>query len=201
MMTAAISWISLALLFMTSIGLLLARDWRWSLGLLAFQYMGMFWLVQLHWPVAMAAVKLVTGWMVAAVLGITLSGLSMGLGDSGEKSWPSGRLFRIFTAALVLLPVISVIPNLARLLPGIGLPEISASLLLIGMGLLHLGITAQPLRIILGLLTVLAGFEILYAAVEGSVLVAALLALTNLGLALIGSYFLIAGPEPSEEVG
>ncbi|MGE5375620.1 MAG: hypothetical protein ACM3XO_11245, partial [Bacteroidota bacterium] len=63
---------------------------------------------------------------------------------------------------------------------------------LIGMGLLHLGITSYILRVVIGLMTVLSGFEILYAAVEGSILVAALLATINLGLALVGAYLLIA---------
>jgi len=44
----------------------------------------------------------------------------------------------------------------------------------------------------IGLMTVLCGFEILYAAVESSILVAALLAVINLGLALVGSYLMIA---------
>jgi hypothetical protein len=60
------------------------------------------------------------------------------------------------------------------------------------MGLLHLGITGRILRVTIGLMTVLSGFEIIYAAVEGSVLVAALLAVINLGLALVGAYLLIA---------
>jgi hypothetical protein len=56
------------------------------------------------------------------------------------------------------------------------------------MGLLQLGMTTHPLRVVLGLLTLLSGFEILYAAVEVSVLVTGLLALINLGMALVGSY-------------
>jgi len=80
-----------------------------------------------------------------------------------------------------------------------GFAVTAASLLLIGMGLLHLGITAQVLRVTLGLMTVLAGFEILYSAVEGSVLVAALLAVINLGLALVGSYLLIASNSQETE--
>jgi hypothetical protein len=58
------------------------------------------------------------------------------------------------------------------------------------MGLLQLGTSAQPFRVVLGLLTVLAGFEIIYAAVESSTLVAALLAAINLSLALTGAYLL-----------
>ncbi|OQX64595.1 MAG: hypothetical protein B5M51_03245 [Anaerolinea sp. 4484_236] len=148
-----VSWAAVAFLMITSAGLLLTRDWRWSLGLLAAQYLGVFWLVRMHWPISMAAVKLVTGWMLATIL------------------------------------------------PGIGLAEVAGSLLLLGMGLLHLGMTIQPLRVIIGLLTILAGFEMLYAAVETSTLVAALLAVINLGLALVGSYLLTAGPEKIGENG
>ncbi len=63
------------------------------------------------------------------------------------------------------------------------------------MGLLQLGMTTQVLRVILGLLTTFSGFEILYAAMEGSSLVAALLVVINLGLGLVGAYFLTASSE------
>jgi hypothetical protein len=42
----------------------------------------------------------------------------------------------------------------------------------------------------LGLLTVLGGFEIFYAAVEDSTLVTGLLAGVDLGLALLGAYLI-----------
>jgi hypothetical protein len=86
-----------------------------------------------------------------------------------------------------------------NIIPGIGLPVISGSLILMGLGLLHLGMTAQPFRVILGLLTVLSGFEALYAALESSVLVAAMLSVVNLGLALVGTYLLTAR-NPEEAV-
>ena len=63
------------------------------------------------------------------------------------------------------------------------------------MGLLQLGTTTQILRVILGLLTTLSGFEILYAAMEGSILVAALLVVINLGLGLVGAYLLTVSSE------
>jgi hypothetical protein len=44
----------------------------------------------------------------------------------------------------------------------------------------------------------LTGFEILYAAIESSILVAGLLAVTNLGLGIAGSYLLLAGTSPLE---
>ncbi|NOY98064.1 MAG: hypothetical protein GXP40_02525 [Chloroflexi bacterium] len=196
-----ISWATVGLLLATTVGLLLARDWRWSLGLLALQYLGMFWMVRLHWPIAMAAVKLVTGWMAAAALGITRVGLKSEPDTASEQSWPEGRLFRVLAAILVLVTILPSVPHVALIFPGIGLPEVAGALLLIGMGLLHLGMTVQPLRITIGLLTVLAGFETLYAAVETSILVAALLAVVNLGLALVGSYLLVAAPEEMEGMG
>jgi hypothetical protein len=48
----------------------------------------------------------------------------------------------------------------------------------------------DPMKIIIGLLTILAGFEILYAFLEASILVTGLLALVNLGIAFIGSIIL-----------
>jgi hypothetical protein len=191
MLPITLSWAAVGLLLATSVGLLLSRDWRWSLGLLAAQYLGMFWLVGLHWPFGLASVKLVTGWMASAVLGVTC----LGLPEHDEKdasARPQGQLFRLFAAAMVALLVVAATPQVEAMIPGVSRPVIAGGLLLAGMGLLHLGITAEILRVILGLLTVLTGFEILYATVETSILLAGLLAVINLGLALAGSYLMTA---------
>jgi hypothetical protein len=50
----------------------------------------------------------------------------------------------------------------------------------------------------LGLLTVLSGFELVYAALETSILIAGLQAVITLGLALVGAY-LLAVPLMEEE--
>ena len=193
-----ISWIVVGLLLVTSIGLLLSRDWRWSLGFLAAQYLGMFWLVTLHWPFGLASVKLVTGWMASATLGVTRLGMSE-REQADESAWPQGHPFRLFAAALVVILVIAATPQVEIMIPGVSRPVITGGLLLAGMGLLHLGITAEILRITLGLLTVLAGFEILYATVETSILLAGLLAIVNLGLALAGAYLMTAAPQEEAE--
>ena len=186
-MLSILNWIALLTALATSIGLLLHQNWRWGVGLLAVQYVSVFWLVQTHWPVSMAAVKLVTGWMACVILGMA----SMNTETAGgiEASWPQGRLFRIFTGGIIVAASFAISLRASSWL-GLGLPLTWGSLLLIGMGLLQLGITARPIRVIFGLLTALAGFEILYAAVESSILVAALLSVVNLGLALTGAYFM-----------
>ncbi len=197
-MAAAFAWIAVGVIVITSTGLLLTRDWRWSIILLAVQYLGMFILVLQHWPLGMAAVKVVAGWMSAAILGMTRSGLSNAQ-MAEEDTLPRGRPFRLFAAGIVALIVVVATPGVDTVMAGAGFAVTAASLLLIGMGLLHLGITAHVLRVAIGLMTVLSGFEILYSAVEGSVLVAALLAVINLGLALVGSYLLIASNSEETE--
>jgi len=198
LLSVTFAWLAVVLLVITSTGLLLVRDWRWSIILLAAQYLGMFVLTLQHWPVGMASVKVVAGWMAAAILGMTRSGIANE--DTDEESfWPRGRLFRVFAAAIILLIVSVVTPSVDNIMADAGFPVTNGSLLLIGMGLLHLGITARILPVTIGLMTVLAGFEILYASVEGSVLVAALLAVINLGLALVGSYLMLASNEQETE--
>jgi hypothetical protein len=196
-MTLTFAWIAVMIILITTTGLLIVRDWRWSIILLAVQYLGMFILTLQHWPLGMASVKLVAGWMSAAILGMTRSGFPSQL--INERSiWPRGRLFRLFAAGIILLIVSMATPSVDTIMADAGYAITGGSLLLVGMGLLHLGITSSTLRVVTGLLTVLSGFEILYSAVEGSILVAALLATINLGLALVGAYLLIAQNAPQE---
>jgi hypothetical protein len=194
-----LAWFAVFLVTATALGLLLARDWRWLISLLAAQYFGMLILTLLHWPLGMAAVKVVAGWMSAAILGMTRSGLPRE--DKLEQSnlLPRGRLFRTFAAGIVLLIVASVTPRVDLIMADAGFGATAGGLMLVGLGLLHLGVSNHILRVTLGLMTVLAGFEILYATVESSTLVAALLAIINLGLAMVGSYLLIAANAQPEE--
>lgn len=185
-MITELNWIALFIAVVTSIGLLLHKNWRWGIGFLATQYISIFWLVQSHWPISMAAVKLVTGWMVCAVLGLAL--LNNDLAET-QGSGPQGRLFRLLTAGIIMAATYALSLR-ASIWLGLSLPIAWGSLLLIGMGSLQLGISSQPFRVIVGLLTFLAGFEILHASVESSVLVAALLSVINLGLSLTGAFFL-----------
>jgi hypothetical protein len=189
-------WLATGLLVFTAIGLLLNRDWRWSLALLAGQYFAAFWLILAHWPLTMSAAKLVTGWMAAAVLG--MAQIAVKEDAAAELSWPQGRLFRLFVAGLVMITVSQAAHSVNDWLPEAGLPVVVGALVLIGLGLLHLGITVQPLRVILGLLTMLLGFEILYATIENSILVAGMLSVVTLGLALTGSYLLSTTGEADE---
>jgi hypothetical protein len=194
------------LLLITSFTLLSKLDWRWSLLALYLQYLGVFVLVASEWPTAMAASRLVAGWVAGAVIGMALVSLPEGVRaletgniarqPSGGRNIPNdlltGRLFRLLAAVLVVLIVLSMLNTVINWMPELNIGQALGGLTLIGMGLLQLGFTARTFHTILGLLTLLSGFQILYAAVEASALVAGLLAVVDLGLALVGAYLLIS---------
>jgi hypothetical protein len=178
---------ALAIIIITSLLLLTGRDWRWMIAALAVQYIGVFLLVTLSWPLATAVIKVIAGWMAGAILGTSQVAESL---RAEEQSWPSGRVFRILASGLVWMVIFSAAPAMIEWLPRIGIEHVLGGFILIGMGLLQLGLTAHPLRVVLGLLTMLSGFEIIYAGLESSLLVAGLLAGVNLALALAGTFML-----------
>jgi hypothetical protein len=172
---------------MSTLYLLLSQNWRMSIFALAVQYLAVFLLISQVWPFGLAAVKLVAGWMAGAVLGASQPTPEL-VEDSLARS--STFIFRFLIAVLVWILVFTLSPLLVELIPGLPSSLVVGSLLLIGLGLIHLGVTTRPLRVLLGLLTTLSGFELIYAAVESSVLVAGLLAVVTLGIAMVGAYLL-----------
>ncbi len=190
-----LAFIPVILVAASSLLVLVSQNWRRSILALAVQYLGVFWLITLSWPVELAIVKLVVGWVTGAVLGASqLPELSK------EGASRSSQIFRSLAAIFVFILSFTTYPLLATWINA--RPEIlQGGLILIGMGLLQLGMTTHSLRVILGLLTVLSGFEIIYASVENSVLVTGMLAVITLGLALVGSYLLNVASmdEPAEE--
>ncbi len=197
-----ISYLILVLVCVTSLLLIFFQRWQWMLAVLAVQYLGLFVLVSLSRPLQMAAVKLLAGWMSVLVLWIARAELNQQLvpQENGERLTNpvstqhllSGRIFRLLTAIIVALVAVTVEPTLTEWIQGLRFEQAYGALFLILLGLLHLGLTAEPLHVIVGLLTVLCGFEIIYAVVEASVLVQGLLAGVNLGLALAGAYLVLA---------
>jgi hypothetical protein len=187
------SWAVVLLILVSSGAMLISRDWRIQLAALALQYLAAFWLITRHQPFVIGSAKLVTGWMVVAALGMTRLGIQSTEEDQTTFVGPNNRWFSLVLLGIIALVTAGATPEIESVIPGLGLSVIAGGLLLISTGLIHLGLTSDILRVIISLLTLVAGFEIIYAAVENSILVAGLLALTNLGLGLAGSYLLLAG--------
>ena len=191
-MAGVIQFLLAALLFICGTGVLLVQSRRWMTGLLAIQYIGVFSLVSISWPLEIAVVKLVAGWMAAAVLFLTYENIPAPSEDIRLASSLPGTYFKGFLAILIGFAVYSMVPSALRWFLGATSYQILGGLWLLGLGLLQLGLSREGIRVIIGLLTVISGFEILYATLEASVLMTGLLAIMNIGLAFVGAYILMA---------
>ena len=172
--------------------MLLVHSRRWLTGLLAIQYIGAFSLVSISWPMEIAVVKLVAGWMSAAVLFLTYENIPRTKADSQLTASLPGTVFKGFLAILIGIAVYSLVPVGTRWFLGATSQQVLGGIWLLGLGLLQLSLSREGIRVIIGLLTVISGFEILYATLEASVLMTGLLAILNIGLAFIGAYLLMA---------
>jgi hypothetical protein len=136
----------------------------------------------------MAVVKLVAGWITASVLGMGLFNQST-KDETSLTVEKSNILFRFFMVILVVLSILTISPEIAKWLLNASYEQIFGSLILIFLGILHLGFSKNPFRVSLGLLTFMAGFEVIYATVETSPVVAGFLSFVSLCIGLMGSYF------------
>lgn len=198
MIPELVTWLGLSVAVGGSTLAFLAWDWRWQLGYMACVYLGAAILAASHWPLGMAVALLVTGWMSVALMGMSLTPVS-GRTGTNIPSAPQSRGFRLLIAGMIVILGTGSAAGIDRVVAGIGLPTAIAALVLVGIGLLQTGTTENTAAILFGLLMALAGFEVFYSAVEGSILVAGMLSAATLGLGLVGAY-LISGHEPEESL-
>lgn len=184
-----LSTLAFAVIVLTAMIILVFRDWRFGAGALAVQYLAVFYLVSLSWPTSLAVVKLIVGWMATAAIGLTCI-RQMNREEADET--PSSLLFRGLSGLMVILVIFVVsTPLQESIFPNLPLVIIRSGSMLIGMALMQLGTSARPYLSIMSLLSFLAGFEIIHAGLERSTLLIGLLAAINLGLALVGVYFIM----------
>lgn len=183
--------------------ILITIDWRIQLALFAAQYVGVFLLIGASLPYSLAIIKLVSGWIATAVIGMALASsasvynehsslFNKQISSANKPVLFMGRLFYLLTAVLVLLITLSLTGFLSEWIPNINNFTGFGSLLLIGMGFLQVSFFIQPFKIIIGLLTFISGFEIMYSAIESSILIIGLLAVFTLGISFIGAYLIVA---------
>ncbi len=186
-------WIALALAFLAAIGLMTAASWRVKLAWLMLQYLAAFVFIGQYWPWSMASARLLTGWMAAILLAIGL----LNNGDERFDTPQSGfeRTFGAMAAIFISIFLLSISFMKPDILPG-GQPlPLAGGLLIAGNALLRLGLRESLGDNFFSLLSLLSGFEVLYAAIETALLVNLLLSAAALGLALLGGYFFSRGKE------
>jgi len=180
---------SFVIIVITSMTLLIFRNWRINATALALQYLAAFYLVTLSWPIGLAVVKLIVGWMATAAISLTCL---RQMSPQEDNETPTALLFRAVAGLLVILVIFVLSPGLAEVIfPNVDPQIIQDGVMLMGMALMQLGTHAIPYLTILSLLSFLSGFEVIHSALEQSTLLTGLLVIVNLGLALVGVYFII----------
>ena len=127
---------TLALAFLAATILIISWDWRISIFCLAIQYICVFVLVSMSWPLETAAVKLVAGWIACAVMGLALLNLPRE-SINGNPKLLSDIIFRLLAAILAGLFAFTGGANLEIWLPEVTVPQAFGSMILIALGLLH----------------------------------------------------------------
>ncbi len=179
--------------------LVVLDDRRLVVGVLAVQYVLAAVLVSQSLPASAAAAKGVAGLLAAGVLGLTAYLRPEAKAGSMRPRLPTGRGFRMAASLLVLAIGVGLGYPSWSLIPGLGQAGRLGSAFLITLGMLHLGISEEPLRVGVGLLTLLCGFEIAYGLLEPSLAVTAMLAAVNLGTSVVVSYLVLAVGDGVEE--
>ncbi len=196
-----LSNVSFVIIVITAMIILIFRDWRVNAVALGLQYLADFFLFNLSFPIGISVVKLIVGWMATAAIGITCI-RQMEIKDTSEPT--SSLFFRAMIGLMSIIVVFILAPTIQEnIFPGVTLVILQSGLMLMTLALMQLGTTADPYLTIISLLSFMAGFEIIHAALEISTLLNSLLVVVNLGLALVGIYFIAKGGErePADEGG
>jgi hypothetical protein len=215
-----LAWWGLVGLLVAASLLMVTLSWRLRLAALAVQYLCVAALLTqiVIWQVAV--VRLIVGAGIVGILALTgreLTGawpwarpaapaavagptpLMARLAALWKTQFSADFPFRVVAVAMALVAAASLAgqPNtfLPNLPPGLKM----AGYLLCGLGLFSLGLNEEPLRAGLSLLTLLSGFELLYAAVEPSLAIVGLLAGVDFAVALAVSYLALAALSDRKE--
>jgi len=191
--------------FVTATLLVVSRDWRLNTIALALQYFFVTLLMTQVTRVEMAAVKALIGWVICLVFYLTEqqarapARLDQSEGTLSLRKWfvarlegwrhqgISARAAFSFMAALLVGVTVYVSSS------AMPLPQLSQSLtmvcyLLAGLGIVLLGLSQDPLRVGVGLLMFLSGFDLFYVALEPSLVVTGFLGAISFVIALGTAY-------------
>ena len=182
-MTPLLETAGLVLIGLAAGLVLIFREWRLAVAGLALQYLGVFiWLAGTVGLEA-GAVKIISGWMAAAILGATWRA-----GYEASDIEDAGRLFKFFIFVVLLLVAWSVGPAVINWVPESPESFGFGGVMLIAAGLLRLGFHRSALQVVLCLLFLFSGFELWLIFIDGELFTVVVLGILNLALALVGAY-------------
>jgi hypothetical protein len=193
-------------------------NWRLLIVALGAQYILIGLMLTRVVPIELAAVKALVGIMICPVLYITARRVNWGrpededIEESAATVQPRRRWWNILGAGWPVRVIVAVLAlaisiGLASRSP---LPVVADQSLahdlttgafsVMLLGLINAALAENPLKVGLGLLSIMAGFELFYTAVEPTLTIVGLLGLTNLFLALAIAYLTTAWASRRSEV-
>ena len=190
---SCMTWIPLVLVAATAFVLVIVERPGVLITILAVQYASVAWLSSLALPPQVAAVKVVAGMITCGVLALTVAGSRW---PEEAESGVASQAFRVIAAVLILAAAIGIGQTNWMRVPDIRPEAIMAAAILMSLGLLQLGLFRSPLRVSIGLITLMSGFEIAYSVIEPALAILALLASVHIGLAMVVSYLTLVAQPP-----
>jgi hypothetical protein len=194
-MIEALEILATTLATLTSLAMILTSERRLGIGLLAFQYLAVFLLIEVEWSLIQALTILIAGWIAGVVLGMAGSSVQINrLGKSQiiENPPSLNPFFNFLSSLIICLIVFSLAFQVKNWIPALDTIQSWTALLLISLGILHLILKIHPIAMTLALLTMLSGFEILFSGLTSSILAAAFLAGITLFISLSGAYLYLS---------
>jgi hypothetical protein len=214
---------AIAGLILTGVTIFLTSDWRLSLTALLVQYVLLGMALTRFVQAELALVRVLVGVLVVPILYLTarriqevrlpeLGGQPQERGLRLPVGWNAGPLglpLRLLTVLLVGLALIRFFPNYRAALPtlvgeGVAVPPdiIFVAFWLATMGLVGLIVSSHALRVGPALLTILAGFDLVYAGLQSNLAVTGFFGALTLLAALAFSYLAaVQGLGPDLETG
>lgn len=180
-----ISVIAVLILVVVTTVIIVLNNWRWISIAWVLQVFCVFWLTSLSWTIAESAVKLIGGWIAIAILSSTHPEIIL---EKDASIFRDSFGFRFILVGMGWLLSFSIAQEIRTIIP-VQIEIIWGGLILFISGILHIGLSKNYLRNVIGLITFISGFEVLYAGLENSVLVSGLLAFMTIGLSSLTILF------------
>jgi hypothetical protein len=182
--------VPMILLFITGSTLALFKPSMRSIPVLAVQYLAVSWLVYPKLHLVGVIANTITGIMVCVIFFLGIRQLGDDLFPEEEQLISARLPFRIIALLLITVASVSVARSSLFAHFEIRAEANIGATFLIATSLLNLGLETDQLRSGIGLLTLIAGGGVIYSYIEPSLAVIALLAMVQLGIALVLSYFI-----------
>jgi len=179
-----INTLIIAISILSTGAIILMEDWRYRLALVAIiELIGFIMIVQI-WPIALASVKLISGWMGIALLATTFTFSSP---ESAPSSPVSSRIFRLM---LVIFGWLLVLVSAERFNEWLPIPytNLFVGFVFFLSGMIYLALRMNSIDTVIGLLIFFEGFDVIYSSLEGSALITGIFGIIIISICLTGSY-------------